>query len=470
MEIKHERGRVLLSLICIVSLSVFNPMHIPTVSQAESPVRLRYVVYDASVGELTHIVRISNPSYAIFAGGEFYVPLVRNETSRHYVILYNVTSPVGQPIILKDDSGNLYAYWKNVVINAKDTFVAELSYRVLSFGTQYHVSSDQIADYDKNSELYKRYTEAEDLIQSDNLEICAKARNLTDSIPNVHDKIFRIYDFVTSHVHFSNQEEERGALWALENESGDCSEYSYLFTALCRAIGVPAKAQAGFAFQSTGRNIEDGHMWAEYYLENYGWIPVDATWRSFDRLDSRHFSSIQSIPGVIPYSNYVFNSTVEAELVDKQTVTLKHCSPDTFPDQTLARYATKTVQRTASARLYLLLGRLFGGSLMFSSDVRSIEEELQGIETDLQSTVESWPIEHDIEDMLHGSEMLESNASMLVIKAFASLLSVIATAVILVLLCVTSYLGRSRKRGGSIDSSLGVSHIESPIVEYYQLG
>ena len=421
-------------------------MYIPTVLQAESPVDLRYVVYDASVWELAHTIRINNPSYAIFAGGKFYVPLVRNETSRHYVVLYNVTSPVGPPIILKDNSGNLYAYWKNIVINAKDTFVAEFSYRVLSFGTQYRVSPDQIADYDKNSELYKRYTEAENLIQSDNPEICAKARNLTGNVPNVHDKILRIYDFVTSHIRFSNQEEERGALWALENGSGDCSEFSYLFTALCRAIGVPARVQAGFAFRSTGRNIEDGHMWAEYYLEGYGWIPVDATWRSFDQLDSQHFSSIQSIPGVIPYSSYVFNSTVEAELVDKQTVTLKYCSPDTFPDQTLARYATKTVQSTARTRLYLFLGRLFGASFVFSSDVRSVEEELQGIETDLQSTAESWRIERDIEEMLHGSEMLESNASTLAIKAFASLLGVIATAVILVLVCVELCLRRSRKR------------------------
>jgi len=27
-----------------------------------------------------------------------------------------------------------------------------------------------------------------------------------------------------------------------------------------------------------------GHRWAEFYLPNYGWIPVDATWRQFGRL------------------------------------------------------------------------------------------------------------------------------------------------------------------------------------------
>ncbi|MEM2250451.1 MAG: transglutaminase-like domain-containing protein [Candidatus Bathyarchaeia archaeon] len=101
---------------------------------------------------------------------------------------------------------------------------------------------------------------------------------------------------MVGYLRYEIQNEERGALWALENGIGDCSEYSYLFIALCRAAGIPARIQAGFTFHYAGQVLKDGHMWAEYYLENYGWMPVDATWQLFNTIDSKHFSSFRSIP------------------------------------------------------------------------------------------------------------------------------------------------------------------------------
>lgn len=46
------------------------------------------------------------------------------------------------------------------------------------------------------------------------------------------------------------------------------------FTAMCRALGIPARTTGGWQLFS---GEFGGHFWAEFYLPNYGWVPVDTS-------------------------------------------------------------------------------------------------------------------------------------------------------------------------------------------------
>jgi len=46
------------------------------------------------------------------------------------------------------------------------------------------------------------------------------------------------------------------------------------FSAMCRSLGIPARSTGGF--QLFHHQI-GSHFWAEIYLPNYGWIPVDTS-------------------------------------------------------------------------------------------------------------------------------------------------------------------------------------------------
>lgn len=411
--------------ICLTSIFLrcpFTSSAFSAIPQTENASLLKYEVNSVFVGSLTQNIQIINNETSRIVGGEFFVPLVRNVTARHYVVL-NIPSSVGQPTILNDSSGNKYAYWNNITIAENQNFSVELNYYVLSFSTHYTIDSSLITDCNRSSYLYMKYTQPEELIQSNNAEVVSKAQSLIGNESNVHEKVSKMYNFVITHMHYATQDEERGAVWTLENAVGDCSEYSYLFVALCRAAGIPARIQAGFAFHRVGEALEDGHMWAEYYLENYGWISVDATWQLFDAMDYRHFSSIQSIPEVIEYANYFFNSTSGPEPQDEQGLLLQKCPPSVLGAGSFVENASETVQKIKQAKFTLFLAQVFGATLIFSSEAAKAEQTLLESQISLQNAVDSYEAlpqlaQSNLTKALQSAEEALQCAWMLIAEAF----------------------------------------------------
>ncbi len=64
----------------------------------------------------------------------------------------------------------------------------------------------------------------------------------------------------------------------LKRGTGSCSEYTFIFIAMCRASGLPARYAGSIVVRSQDKGSDDVfHRWAEVYMPNYGWIPVDVS-------------------------------------------------------------------------------------------------------------------------------------------------------------------------------------------------
>jgi transglutaminase-like putative cysteine protease len=63
----------------------------------------------------------------------------------------------------------------------------------------------------------------------------------------------------------------------LTNREGDCSEYTVITVALCRAVGIPARAAVGIKYAG---GIFALHMWPEVYVGR--WINLDPNWLAID--------------------------------------------------------------------------------------------------------------------------------------------------------------------------------------------
>jgi transglutaminase-like putative cysteine protease len=93
-------------------------------------------------------------------------------------------------------------------------------------------------------------------------------------------------EFVTKTLKYSGYDPlDHGAQWALREKKGDCTEFTNLFVALCRANRIPARTREGFVVQTLKlppwvqrlQTLVDTpkHSWAEVYLAQCGWAPLD---------------------------------------------------------------------------------------------------------------------------------------------------------------------------------------------------
>ena len=86
----------------------------------------------------------------------------------------------------------------------------------------------------------------------------------------------KIYDYVQDKMRYELVGGWNIAPTVLKRGTGSCSEYSFVFIALCRAVGIPARYQGSVAIRGDDASTDDVfHRWCEVYLPNYGWIPVD---------------------------------------------------------------------------------------------------------------------------------------------------------------------------------------------------
>lgn len=106
------------------------------------------------------------------------------------------------------------------------------------------------------------------------------------------DKARRIYDYVVSTMSYDKSGEGWGrgdALFACDVKKGNCTDFHALFIGMMRAAGIPARFEIGFPLPpKKGRGDIGGyHCWAQFYLDEVGWVPVDASeaWKDPSRKD-----------------------------------------------------------------------------------------------------------------------------------------------------------------------------------------
>lgn len=86
----------------------------------------------------------------------------------------------------------------------------------------------------------------------------------------------KIYRYVHEKMYYKLAGGWNVAPRVLARGSGSCSEYSFVFIALCRAAGIPARYVGAVVVRRDAASWDDVyHRWVEIYLPGFGWLPVD---------------------------------------------------------------------------------------------------------------------------------------------------------------------------------------------------
>lgn len=226
--------------------------------------------------------------------GEVQINCTIPTNSPDFQDIQSVNYSVNPSWTIADDHDNEIAHFS---LNLAQVEASELSITILVElnKTSYTIPSYS-TPYDNASSIFQEYTKPEKYVESNNPMIIEVARNITNGCSDPLNASRIICTWVNQYLNYSGfSASTRGALWALTNKNGDCTEYSDLFVALCRAHGIPARFIDGVDLSSVNTwGVQSwekiGHDWAEVYLQNIGWVWVDPTSDQFSCSDGQHMA------------------------------------------------------------------------------------------------------------------------------------------------------------------------------------
>ncbi len=164
--------------------------------------------------------------------------------------------------------------------NLTGDLVIDVTYAYTVYQKHFDVDPLTLGDYNRTSADYIRYTTSQESIRI-TPEIMAEAQQVVGNETNPYLQAKLLYDYVIGNITYSYTPHLTiDALNIGESEYvrthryGDCGAQSQYYCALLRSLGIPARSCGGY--QSFGGGT-GSHFWAEFYLPEYGWVPVDVT-------------------------------------------------------------------------------------------------------------------------------------------------------------------------------------------------
>lgn len=254
---------------------------------------------------------------------KLWIPIPREWDSQKAVKIISV-KPEPHARYTDPEHGNPMLFWDFGKELEKPSYKVDIKYRLEQYEVDSDIEPNKIGLYDKTSKEYILYTRS-----THTINITSKVKELVKQAvgdeKNPYLQAEQIFKFIRKNVRYELNRLERGVgTEALLNNpvydedmkseyyEGQCAQQAILFVAMCRSVGIPARTIQGFIHHNpwiqkedlkpfTPRELELSssglagaqhylagipHVWAEFYIPNYGWIPADLTRGRFARLNN----------------------------------------------------------------------------------------------------------------------------------------------------------------------------------------
>lgn len=189
--------------------------------------------------------------------------------------------------LLQDEWNQSIAAFKISSMEPNELIQISMSCIVKLVSLEYKIEPEKTGSIDDIPERIKQlYTKDEEMYKIHDPIIVSFTEEALGGEKNIYKIVRRIHDYVIERLSYKLDPRWDDAPTTLSKGEGSCSEYVFSFIALCRAAGVPARFVGGTVvdpgLSGMPINVEltdyTFHRWAEVYVPNYGWLPVDVTY------------------------------------------------------------------------------------------------------------------------------------------------------------------------------------------------
>ncbi len=112
-------------------------------------------------------------------------------------------------------------------------------------------------------------------------KIAEEAQRVAGTKNTDQERARAIYDHIVTSMTYDKSGVGWGrgdAVYACDVRRGNCTDFHSLFIGEVRSLGIPARFIMGASLPPEPESTVKGyHCWAEFYVKDHGWIPVDAS-------------------------------------------------------------------------------------------------------------------------------------------------------------------------------------------------
>ena len=210
---------------------------------------------------------------------------------------------IGEPEFIPDPAsfntdkwGLETAYFKYINLKPLESATTEMKVKVKTYEVSYFIYPDMVGSLDDiPSGINDKFLENHEKYQYDHPVIQNALKEAVSDEKNPYWIARNIYDYLMDKMYYEMAGGWNTAPTVLDRGNGSCSEYSFVYIAMCRAAGLPARYVGSVVIRGDYASLDDVyHRWVEVYLPNFGWIPVDPSGgdRESPRMQAKYFGHL----------------------------------------------------------------------------------------------------------------------------------------------------------------------------------
>jgi transglutaminase-like putative cysteine protease len=197
-------------------------------------------------------------------------------------------------------------------------------YVIIQTSSQIFAEEDAIS-FPVEDENFQEFLKPTVFCQADDSEIKKLAEEIVSQEKNSWRAAKKIAKWVNEEMIANYDVGFASAKEILKNREGDCSEHTVMTVALCRAVGIPARAAVGIMYAN---GIFAYHMWPEVYVGR--WIGLDSKWLAVDKESGEYYTDATHIKfGRSALDENIFKEMAKAisEIIGKLRLEIIDYSP-----------------------------------------------------------------------------------------------------------------------------------------------